>query len=486
MLNILGNNLVASAPPLDEIVTSSLLNWWPMNENVSGPLIDKVGGYNLDTYMGQSLDYDGVVDYSLTPDPVWYDEFNGVSNLTIGIRLYRETEDGDDRVLGGGYYGRPCLVQALIYGKLKFSVYGLGSDYNWTSTNDGVIPTGQWCDIVIIFDPGNSSFSAYIDGVSIPGSWNITPPTYFTLTTYSTRDSDRSKLALGAGSDDGFATLKSFLNGRLSRAFVTSDVLSLDDARELLIGDHTTVATPSDGFFWILDDGIGTTTDDYWQSYSINHIHGAITNSWDNGSRDATIQQKVLGRGEYTSALPGIRFDGNGKLYANNASFNLPVGDITFEFWIKNDLMPSGARWLLDTRGDNTTSSSRGFSIIDLPGTGFGFPINSGEGGTTILIPTVYSSEWRHCFVTINMATDTAALYVATASKTSFNMEDSDTLSGMIGLHDSSQEFFIGIDRADILPVVDPTLLGALRLYNDILTSEEMEKNHKIERGNYA
>lgn len=261
--------------------------------------------------------------------------------------------------------------------------------------------------------------------------------------------------------------------------------MSLDDARELLIGDHTTVATPSNGYFWILDDGTGTTTADYWQSYSINHHHGTITNSWGNGSKDAAIQQKVLGRGEYTSALPGVGWDGKGGLYANNTSFNLPMGDITFEFWIKNESMPSGVRWILDTRADYS-ANVKGFSIITFPGLGFGFPINSNEGGTTILSPAAYSSEWRHCFVTINMATETAVLYVATASETSFSMHDSHTLSGITGLYDSSQKLFIGVDKDSALPVIDPTLLGAIRLYNDILTSEEMEKNHKIERGNYA
>jgi hypothetical protein len=484
----LRNALTRYNPVYTGVVTSGLEHWYKLDEDNLGPLEDSVGGLNMTTYMGQSLDYDGVVDHSRTENPVIHTYLGGASAFSCGARVYRNTSSGDDGVLCGAYYRRPFSLILTVSNKVQLNVINSSgsTEYVWLSTQ-GLQQNGEWIDIFFLFDAPSGSFRCYMNGGELDGSWDSTPPTDFTLIDYSGTE---SRVIVGARSNDGGVSVINTLDGLVWRAWFCAEVLSVAEAQSATSDPPNSIPAGKTGCCWTLDDGAGTTATDHWNSEVLTHNHSTIATAWSNGAKDQVLYQKCLGLGEYTNDGPGVsQGAGDTDLHAVNADFNLPAGEFTIDLWIKIPDKITDNKYIIGTRSSGGTN--QGISVLTTTLLSLGFKVRVDGGSVDSLYPSTASTDWQHIFITHIVSggvSGAVRLYVASAAESSVSLDDETATSGdFFDLSHSGQKLALFANAANLIGgTVDDCAIGDIKVYSRVLSAEEMDHNHNETKGNFG
>ena len=469
------------------VVSAGLVHDWRMDEDLLGPLVDRVGGFNLTTEMGQALDY-VPGDYSRETGATDYlmDWLHGKNTLTFGVLLSKDVNQG--KAGPGGYYGRPLCL--LLDGTHTLRCYWSDNQqHDWTLTAPSL---GAWHTIVFQLDIPSGTARCWVNGAPVTLTLSTTFPTGLTFNVPA--NASYRKWYIGASS----SSLTSHVtdgptNAKFGRMFATSALLTLEQAETLLRGAPADFPTLPDGHIFVLDTEGPTVTCKRNGVSTLTHTAAALNTNWANGARLVVpYPQKALGRGVYGGGQ-GVGFQTTGPFSRATASYGplaapitanvLPTsGDFTVEVWARQVGAPAANAtllWLRSSAGDSdgvrlftTGTSATVFAMV--------------EGGTDPqlvmnLTAAQHANQWRH-YVLVYTGGQARWFWFAPESDT----ETAGTaLTTLTHPGSTGQRMALGASGDGSAPC-DNGQVGRVLIYNRALSAAERLANHKAMRGSYA
>jgi len=465
------------------VVNAGLTHDWALGEDLLGPIVDRVGGNNLTTERGQALDF-ASGDYSLETSGDQLFWLHGKNTLTFGFLLWKDTSTGKSGP--GGYYGRPLSVLLDATHTLR-CYWSDSAEHNWTFTAPS---TGAWHSYVFQINVPGGTARCWVDGVEV----TLTPATTFPTGLTFKADSAAwyKKWYIGASSSSGTSHVtEGPSDGKFSRMFATSNLLTLTQAETILRGAPADFPTLTDGHIYVLDTEAETVTCKRDGSSTLTHQHASLSTKWTNATRlTVPHPQKALGRGAY-AGKQGVGFQTTGAntrlaatigtLAAPTAGAWLPNSDMTVHVWAKRVAAASSANTTLLWIRDDATSD--GLRIYTTDGTG-SISVLTEQGATQniqSIAAAVHGYGWVHFICTVTGG----------ASQWSYFLPGSDTEVNMgaavaaCSPYHASLEFKVGASASGS-GYCEEGQVGRILVYSRALTAAEKLANHKAMRGVYA
>jgi len=175
--------------------------------------------------------------------------------------------------------------------------------------------------------------------------------------------------------------------------------------------------------------------------------------------------QDILGNA-VRDRLNSFNLDGSGyAVVADDTDLDFGTGDFTLECWLRID--GNTLRRLLDKR--NNTS---GYTLYLTDLNVLNLELNDGTGNSGfVLTSSLSSNTWLHLAIVCDRSAN-ATCYINKAAETPV------PISSKGGNIDSTSSLFIGADAPDGLSYYSTDIISDVRLYDRVLTSDEVENNY--------
>lgn len=466
---------VAASKKSGGVVSLGLTHDWGMGEDLIGPLTDRVGGANLTTSLGQSLDYipgdysmeTGATDFQLS-------FLNGKTKATCGFLVRKDANQG--KIGPGYYYGRPfCLGLDANH---LWRVLTNAAEINWI-VNSALCPaTGAWMTAVFRLDIPNALWETSFNGSVVANSPSRTPAANETINVPA---NNHRKLVLGNTSSSSSSWVSSSpIDGKIGRMFITSDLLTLPQAESILRDAPANFPTLSDGHIYLLDTQGATATCKRDGVSTLTHSIAAASNWTSGGAQPANCPQKALGRGLY-AGRPGLNFQvgAQASAYASRAAgAYLNNGDSTVECWVRladSTTYTETLLWIRESGGNNN-----GFRVFSTSGGVISFLI---DGATAQAQSNVLAATHAYGWVHLAAVTtgNNCELFYALPGETAMTSLGTTAIGGPP--YSASAVIYVGSDASG--NQCRNAEVGRTLVYSRALTAAEIASNHMAMRGDY-
>ena len=175
--------------------------------------------------------------------------------------------------------------------------------------------------------------------------------------------------------------------------------------------------------------------------------------------------QDILGNA-VRDRLNSFNLDGSGyAVVADDTDLDFGTGDFTLEYWLRID--GNTLRRLLDKRNDTS-----GYTLYLTDLNVLNLELNDGTGNSGfVLTSSLSSNTWLHLAIVCDRSAN-ATCYINKAAQTPV------PISSKGGNIDSTSSLFIGADAPDGLSYYSTDIISDVRLYDRVLTSDEVENNY--------
>lgn len=159
-----------------------------------------------------------------------------------------------------------------------------------------------------------------------------------------------------------------------------------------------------------------------------------------------------------------------------NFSEDIQPSVITIEFWKKWTTLSDD--WLLNNQTSNVTNTSFGYQTrIDSPSYNFYVRFGVGSSNRTVTYNPIILNQWAHVTATYDPVSEGAKLYW------NGQLEGTNTGTGAI---DYTGVEGLGIGGANDGSRDTPGPVGPIRIYNRVLTAEEVQQNYKAQKSRFG
>ena len=478
LVNIIQNTISSfrSALAAAEVITTNLKMWLGFEtSSIDGDsqiTPDKSGNNNVgELFTGKALDFDGNGDYV---------DISGFSmsgnNATFAFWAYIR-----DNARADYFFDFQSSTTRFILGfgqaSQKLAVYSGG----WQDFGDP--PQDQWVRIVLTVK--GTIAKCFVDGVQLGTDKTISTYDFSSPTTahIGARHTPETFPKWYDGLLSDFQVYdKPWLNDDIAYDYANPQNLVTDS-------DNTTIALSNLKAYWAMSEGAGSLTYDSSGEGNNGTINGATYEpaqpripqlgmmNWAKSTPVAdeitlipnpnNTSQDILGNA-VRDRLNSFNLDGSGYAeVADDADLNFGTGDFTLECWVRID--GNTVRRLLDKR--NTTSGYTlyltGSNVLKLELNDNIFPGNEAFNLTS----TLNSNTWLHLAIVCDRSAN-ATCYVNKAAQSPVN------ISSKNGNINSTSNLIVGADAPDGLSLFSTDIISDVRLYDRVLTSDEVENNY--------
>jgi len=254
----------------------------------------------------------------------------------------------------------------------------------------------------------------------------------------------------------------------------TNNTFNLTETWQRFEVNSTTSTTGEQSFYLVDFRGSGTLTELLvWGPQVEDSSSASAYRLTDDGATlnstviaNPSIPTKDIFGNAVRDRLNSFNLDGSGYAEVADAdNLNFGTGDFTLECWVRID--GNTDRRLLDKR--NTTS---GYTLYLTGSNVLKLELNDGTGNSGFdLTSSLNSNTWLHLAIVCDRSAN-ATCYVNKAAQTP------ESISSKNGNINSTSNLIVGADAPDGLSLFSTDIISDVRLYDRVLTSDEVENNY--------